>query len=288
MSDGTNSMSGGQNLSVDTSCGTVAGVSCSVELSVISPLQGTVMVIGPPRMKELKQNPKDMNGDKLGYQDRRFAIVTGAASGIGLACVQRLQDFDYELQLLDINPLPGSQIETIDLSRIEPRLRRAPDVLVVSHGVGGLGNSWEKVFGTNVFGVRNVVEEAVRLMLEEKKGGSIVLLASMTGPIVGNKGMQVANYAASKGAVVGYMRQRAVELAEHNIRINAVCPGPVISPMTNKLKERDPKLYDEFFGRCLLPGYTYPMDIADAVVYLAHSRRVTGQTLIVDGGYCVW
>jgi NAD(P)-dependent dehydrogenase (short-subunit alcohol dehydrogenase family) len=245
------------------------------------------MGIGLFSMIGSMNNPMDTNGGTLAYQDK-FAVVTGAASGIGLACVERLQDFEYALQLLDINPAPGSLIEQIDLSRHVPQLRRAPDVLVVSHGIGGVGNTWDTVFDTNVFGVVNTVEEAVRLMLEEKKGGSIVLIASMTGVVVGNKGMEISNYAASKGAVVGYMRQRAVELAGHNIRINAVCPGPVITPMTDKLKKRDYRLYHEFFGRCLLPGATLSMDIAEAVIYLAHSRRVTGQILVVDGGYTAW
>ena len=84
------------------------------------------------------------------------------------------------------------------------------------------------------------------------------------------------------------MRQRAVELAEYNIRISAVCPGPVVTPMTDKLKKRDYRLYHEFFGRCLLPGVTTPIDIAEAVIYLAHSRRVTGATLVVDGGYTIY
>ena len=271
----------------DTFSGTAASVSYFAGYSATSLPLDMDMGIGLFSMIGSLNNPQDTTGGQLVFRDK-FAVVTGAASGIGLACVERLQDFGYTLQLLDINPVEGSQIEKIDLAEQIPNLKRAPDVVVVSHGVGGLGNSWEKVFDVNVLGVRNVVEESVRLMLEEKKGGSIVLLASMTGPIVGNKGMEVANYAASKGAVVGYMRQRAVELADRNIRINAVCPGPVVTPMTDNLKRRDYRLYHEFFGRCLLPGVTTPMDIAEAVIYLAHSRRITGQTLVVDGGYTAW
>src|SRR3990167_3457840 len=287
MKNGISSMSGDRNSRRDTSLGTAASVSYFAGYSVISLPLDMDMGIGLYSMIGSVNNPMDSTGGTLVFQDK-FAVITGAASGIGLACVERLQDFGYQLQLLDINPIKGSQIEKIDLSKENPRLKRAPDVVVCSHGIGGLGHTWEEVIATNLYGVRNVVEESVRLMLEEEKGGIIVLIASMTGPVIGNKGMEVANYAASKGAVVGYMRQRAVELAAYNIRINAVCPGPVVTPMTDNLKRRDYRLYHEFFGRCLLPGVTTPSDIAEAVVYLAHSRRVTGTTLVVDGGYTAW
>lgn len=287
MSDGTNSTNGGQNLRSGTYLNTAASVSYFAEYTATSPLLDTDTETGPFFMIGSKRRQRDMSGRGSVFQNK-FAVVTGAASGIGRACAERLQDFGYEMQLLDLNLNNLPAIETIDLSKEVPELRRAPDVVVCSHGIGGLGHTWQQVFDTNVFGLRGVVEAAVRKMLVEHRPGSIVLIASMTGPIVGNKGMQVSNYAASKGAVVGYMRQRAVELAEYDIRINAVCPGPVVTPMTERLKQRDPKLYDEFFGRCLLPGYTTPMDIAEAVLYLAHSRRVTGQTVVVDAGYSIW
>ena len=288
MKSGNRLLNGDQDLNTGPFYATAASVSYFAGYSAMFPPLDTVTETSPYSMIGSLLAPTDTIGGQLGYRDRKFAVVTGAASGIGLACVQRLQDFDYDLQLLDINSPKGSQIEQIDLSKEVPHLRRAPDVVVVSHGIGGLGNTWEKVFDVNVFGVRNVVEAAIKRMLEENKQGSIVLIASMTGPVVGNLGMNVSHYAASKGAVVGYMRQRAVELSMSNIRINAVCPGPVVSPMTDKLRDRDRRLYDEFFGRCLLSGYTTPTDIADAVMYLAHARRVTGQTLVVDGGYTIW
>jgi len=287
MKNGWDSENGDQNLNMGSFYDIAASVSYFAGYTATVQLPDTDMGIGLFSMIGSPNNQLDMIGGQLESRDR-FAVITGAASGIGLACVERLQDFGYTLQLFDINPVAGSQIEMIDLSKETPHLQRAPDVVVCSHGIGGLGHTWEEVIATNLYGVRNVVEESVRLMLEEEKGGSIVLIASMTGPIVGNKGMEVANYAASKGAVVGYMRQRAVELAEYNIRINAVCPGPVVTPMTDKLKKRDYRLYHEFFGRCLLPGVTTPIDIAEAVIYLAHSRRVTGATLVVDGGYTAW
>ena len=167
-------------------------------------------------------------------------------------------------------------------------IRRAPDLVVVSHGIGGRGRGWEEVIATNLYGVRNVVESCIETMVARKHPGCIVVIASMTGPVVGNKGMNVANYAASKGAVAGYVRQRAVEVAPYDIRINAICPGPVVTPMTQKLQEDNPDLYKEFFGRCLLPGPISSFDIADAVLAVAGMRKMTGQLIVVDGGYSIW
>ncbi len=84
------------------------------------------------------------------------------------------------------------------------------------------------------------------------------------------------------------MKQLAVELADQGIRVNCVSPGPVVTPMTDNLKNRDRDFYDEFFGRCILPGYTMPEDVADCVAYVAQARRMTGQSIVIDGGYSAW
>jgi NAD(P)-dependent dehydrogenase (short-subunit alcohol dehydrogenase family) len=84
------------------------------------------------------------------------------------------------------------------------------------------------------------------------------------------------------------MRQLAVEVAQQGIRVNAVCPGPVVTPMTDNLKRRDPDLYEDFFGRCILGGHTMPEDVADCIAYVAQARRMTGQAIVIDGGYSCW
>src|SRR3990167_4724376 len=187
MKNGWGLENGDQNSNMGSFYNTAASVSYFAGYSATVQLPDTDMGIGLFSMIGSPNSQMDMTGGQLVFQDK-FAVVTGAASGIGLACVEQLQDFGYQLQLLDIHPIIGSQIEKIDLSKEIPRLKRAPDVVVCSHGIGGLGHTWEEVIATNLYGVRNVVEESVRLMLEEDKGGSIVLIASMTGPIVGNKG----------------------------------------------------------------------------------------------------
>ena len=232
------------------------------------------------------QDPMVMNGGKLAYQDR-VAIVTGAASGIGLATGRKLLSRGYQVVAVDVRRPKEKAFQFIekDLSKGSFVFSGSVELLVCSHGIGGPQWSWEVMMGVNATGVRNVVEGVLPKM---GVGGSIVFVASMTGPVLGNKGMQIANYAASKGAVVGYMRQLAVELAPKGIRINAICPGPVVTPMTDNLKKRDPELYEEFFGRCLLPGKTTAEDIAEAILHIVEMPRMTGQMIVVDGGYSIW
>src|SRR3990167_6409099 len=127
MTNGKNSENGDPKQSLGIFFGTAGSVSYFSGYSAISLPQGMDAGIGPLFIPQSANNPRDLTGGQLVFQDK-FAVVTGAASGIGLACVERLQDFGYQLQLLDIHTIIGSQIEKIDLSKENPRLKRAPDV----------------------------------------------------------------------------------------------------------------------------------------------------------------
>jgi NAD(P)-dependent dehydrogenase (short-subunit alcohol dehydrogenase family) len=117
---------------------------------------------------------------------------------------------------------------------------------------------------------------------------SIVLIGSMTGHVIGNYGFDgISSYAASKAGLVGLARQYAVEKAKDGVRINVVLPGPTQTPMTDAFYDRNPDLYKEFFGRTLFPEPILAKHVAEAVMFMAHAEMITGQTLIVDGGYSV-
>jgi NAD(P)-dependent dehydrogenase (short-subunit alcohol dehydrogenase family) len=120
-------------------------------------------------------------------------------------------------------------------------------------------------------------------------GGSIINVASMSG-LIGNRGGDNSHYCATKGGVIALTRSLAVEWAEHRIRVNALAPGYCVTPMTDRLKERDAAFYAELIGRVPLGRFGTGQDMAGAVVYLASEAAayVSGSVLVVDGGYTAW
>jgi NAD(P)-dependent dehydrogenase (short-subunit alcohol dehydrogenase family) len=120
-------------------------------------------------------------------------------------------------------------------------------------------------------------------------GGSIINIASISG-LVGNRGGNNSHYCASKGGVIALTRSLAVEWAKHSIRVNAIAPGYFVTPMTDRLKQRDPAFYQELVGRIPMGRFGRGQDVVGAAVYLASdaSAYVTGSVLAVDGGYTAW
>src|SRR6185503_15471268 len=124
---------------------------------------------------------------------------------------------------------------------------------------------------------------AARHMIEGGRGGSLVVtssLAAISGP------PRNQHYAASKGGVISMMHALAVELARHGIRANAIQPGWIDTPMTEKLLRWD-KFAEKVLPRVPLKRWGAPEDFGGVAVYLASdaSRYHTGDTLLIDGGY---
>jgi NAD(P)-dependent dehydrogenase (short-subunit alcohol dehydrogenase family) len=243
----------------------------------------------------------------------RWAVVTGAASGIGRAvacglaeagCGLRLIDVDYagltetaqQAKLLTEQEVHCHKADVTDPPSLQEPFAKAeffggPDVVVHCAGVRGGGilhemddQEWQRVIQTNLTGSFNVARIALESMCRTSNPGSLVFVSSMTGMISNGAGFHNAHYAASKAGVNGMVKALAIEYAPFGIRVNAVCPGPVVTPMTEAFRERNPELYAEFFGRIPLgPGRVE--DIVAPVLLLASARWITGTLLMVDGGY---
>jgi NAD(P)-dependent dehydrogenase (short-subunit alcohol dehydrogenase family) len=155
---------------------------------------------------------------------------------------------------------------------------------------------WQEVVDINMTGVWHTVRATVPLMIEGGRGGAVVLTSSSAGAI-GLPGL--VHYVAAKHGVVGMTKALANEFGQHNIRVNAVLPGTVNTPMaanesTYKLFRpdlEDPQaedVADIMKGLLLLPiQWLEPIDISNAVVWLSsdQARYVTGVALPVDAGY---
>ena len=240
----------------------------------------------------------------------KIALVTGASGIIGGACARMLAKKGYALALQyhrhpekaqalfeDLSNETPVVMQAADISRntdvselfraIETRLGRI-DLLVNCAGAAlaqkvltdVTEEEMNRVYAVNVKGAMLLTRAAIPHMLQ-KGSGSIVHISSMWG-LTG--GSCEAVYSASKGALNGFVKAMAKELAPSHIRVNAVAPGLVPSPMNASLNEEDLIVFQE---ETPLGKLITPEQVADAVCYLAEAEMVTGQILSVDGGIVI-
>lgn len=246
----------------------------------------------------------------------KVAIVTGAGSGIGQACaialaregaiavVTELPDRrDRASETVNIIEGEGGRaaavdLDVVDLSQIEACVASVVeqfgrvDILVNNAGVNIRRNAfdvteqdWDGVLDVNLKGVFFMAQAVGRQMRDQSpKGGSIINMSSIMG-LVGY--FQRAAYCSSKAGVVNMTRVLAVEWAEHAIRVNAVCPTFVDTPLTRPMFEAQPEFLDDILHRTLLGRLATPEEIAAAVVFLAGpgAAMIHGHALPVDGGW---
>lgn len=244
----------------------------------------------------------------MGRVDGGVAIVTGGGSGIGAACARRLADEGAQVVVTDLDP--GAAQRTADaigeralalahdVAR-EPDWVRvfdqtverfgAPTILVNNAGVFRVGpvvdldpEAFDWMMSINVRGVALGLKHAARAMVGTGRG-SIVNLSSVAG-IVGSP-LHTA-YGATKGAVRAMTRSAAVELARAGIRVNAVHPGIIDTPMAEQGLAALGRSRDKLERAYPLGRFGRPEEVANAILFLAsdESSFVTGAELVVDGG----
>ena len=250
----------------------------------------------------------------------KTCIITGSANGIGEKCALKFAEYGAELLLIDkdekiksisdfienkynrsirsiVGDITSPEILNLMESTVNDDLKRV-DILFNNAGVIRLSDDistldesdWDLQINVNLKSIFLVLKKIVPIM-KNQNYGNIINTASMTGSIVGMGGL--AGYCASKGGVMGLTKCVALELAKFNIRCNAVSPGAIDTDFYNNefLKDNpneeleSGKKYMESvipFGR-----YGNAEDIANVALFLASelSGYMTGQNLIVDGGY---
>ncbi len=248
-----------------------------------------------------------------GRLDGKVAVITGGANGIGRATVLRFLEEGARVVLADLNEATAK--ETIDLAtaaghsdrvrfirsdvveeaQVEAAVALATsafgrlDCMFNNAGVGGAfgpithisAADWDYSFAVLVRGVFFGIKYATRILKAQGQGGSIINTASVAG-LGGGDAPQA--YSAAKAAVINLSRAVAIELATDKIRVNAICPGGILTAL---LHRGDPDSIQPFLDKAQpWPEAGLPSDIAAAAAFLASddARFMTGAAMVVDGG----
>jgi len=242
-------------------------------------------------------------------ENQKIAIVTGGGSGIGLAIAEKFTQSNIRTIIIgrDQKKLDSAKEKLGDLCEpisydvneligipnlIDGLVKRFGkiDILVNNAGINlkkdfteVTDEDFQKVILTNVTSVFVFSREVVKCMLEKKNGGVIINISSMAAQY----GLpRVIGYSASKNAIDGMTRAMAVELSSKGIRINAIAPGFITTPMTAKAFSDDPARLNKALARTPMGKLGEPADIGDAALFLVSdaAKFITGVILPVDGG----
>ncbi len=249
----------------------------------------------------------------------KVALITGAGSGIGRAMSLLFAREGARIVAGDINDTGNAEtvrmieeqagkavavrLNVTQAQDVEAAIQAALEhfgalnILCNNAGVGEQRTAiteleeseWDRVFAINSKGVFLGVKYGAAAMIKAGKGGSIINTASIAG-IVGNPGYVA--YAASKAACIHITKTAALELARHNIRVNALAPAFTATPMVDSMvsTHRDPERALQKLGSIIPLGRLgTPEEIANAALYLAsdESSFTTGAVLVLDGGLTV-
>lgn len=246
-----------------------------------------------------------------GRFEGKVALVTGGASGIGAATVRRLRSEGARVAIGDLAEATGAAlaedlagqdggaaffaVDVAEQGQVERLVAAAAerfgrlDVLVNNAGIGSFGETpeldpeqWHRVIAVDLHSVFYACRAAIP-HLRRAGGGAIVNTASVAG-LIGAPFMPA--YCASKHGVLGLTKAAAAEYGRHKIRVNAVCPGVIDTPMMERAFEADPRRRPQMERLHLLRRVGEAQEVANAVLWLSSDAAsfVTGHPMAVDGG----
>ena len=252
-----------------------------------------------------------------GRIEGKVAVVTGGCSGIGLATVRRFVEEGAKVVIGDLNVARGAEVvaelakssgvpdvatfvevDVTDKDQVDGMFRTANDTyrsVDIAFNNAGISppeddsildtdlEAWELVQRVNLTSVYLCCKAALPYMLEQGKG-SIINTASFVA-VMGAATSQIS-YSASKGGVLSMSRELGVQFARDGVRVNALCPGPVNTPLLQELFAKDAERAARRLVHVPMGRFGEPEEMANAVLFLAsdESSFITANTFLVDGG----
>lgn len=243
----------------------------------------------------------------------KIAIVTGGGSGIGRATALELSQKGATVVVLDLDEYGADKtcgtilqdggealtytVDVTDKNQLEAVVAEVKkkfgsiDILINNAGIGGelsfmesySDDSFEKVMDVNVRGVWYCMKAVLPIMRTQENGGAIVNVSSVAGIAAAPR---MSAYAASKHAVIGLTRTAANEYGKHNIRVNAVCPTVIDTPMGRSYIDQDDAIVNVVKATIPMKRFGEAFEVAKTICWLAGDENsfVTGQAIAVDGG----
>ncbi|MFC7596815.1 3-oxoacyl-ACP reductase [Terrabacter sp. GCM10028922] len=244
-----------------------------------------------------------------GRLDGKVAVITGGCSGIGLATVRRFAEEGAKVVIGDLDETQGPRVadevagtfvrtDVVSKEDVDALFRTAKETygsVDIAFNNAGISppeddsildtdlDAWRKVQEVNLTSVYLCCKAALPYMLEQKKG-SIINTASFVA-VMGAATSQIS-YSASKGGVLSMSRELGVQFAREGVRVNALCPGPVNTPLLQELFAKDEERAARRLVHVPMGRFGEPEEMANAVLFLAsdESSFITASTFLVDGG----
>jgi len=244
-----------------------------------------------------------------GRLDGKVAVITGGCSGIGLATVRRFIAEGAKVVIGDLDDDRGKELadelgilyahtdvtSKVDVDAMFAAAKDTFGSVDIAFNNAGISppdddsilttdlDAWKRVQEVNLTSVYLCCKAALPYMLEQKKG-SIINTASFVA-VMGAATSQIS-YSASKGGVLTMTRELGVQFAREGIRVNALCPGPVNTPLLQELFAKDAERAARRLVHIPMGRFGEPEEMANAVLFLAsdESSFVTASTFLVDGG----